>query len=284
MIINVCKEKNMTSRDVVNIISKHLHTKKVGHTGTLDPLATGVLIVCTNNDTKLVDILTSKNKEYIATMRLGIQTDTGDITGNIINRATNKVTKDQIIKVLNNFLGSSTQTVPIYSAVKINGKKLYEYARNGEEVTLPTREINISSIELLDYHDDLIKFKVTVSKGTYIRSLIEDIGKTLQTVATMEDLVRTKQGNYKIEDSYTLEDIKNDNYKPIPLNIVLKDYHTYNLNATEYFKLKNGSKMLLNIDDKIVTLLYNNKPIALYRKENDIYRVYKMLEINTDDN
>ena len=284
MIINVCKEKNMTSRDVVNIISKHLHTKKVGHTGTLDPLATGILIVCTNHDTKLVDILTSKNKEYIATMRLGIQTDTGDITGNIIKRATYKVTKDQIIKVLNNFLGSSTQTVPIYSAVKINGKKLYEYARNGEEVTLPTREINISSIELLDYHDDLIKFKVTVSKGTYIRSLIEDIGKTLQTVATMEDLVRTKQGNYKIEDSYTLEDIKNDNYKPIPLNIVLKDYHTYNLNATEYFKVKNGSKMLLNIDDKIVTLLYNNKPIALYRKENDIYRVYKMLEINTDDN
>ncbi len=284
MIINVCKEKNMTSRDVVNIISKHLHTKKVGHTGTLDPLATGVLIVCTNHDTKLVDILTSKNKEYIATMRLGIQTDTGDITGNIIKRATYKVTKDQIIKVLNNFLGSSKQTVPIYSAVKINGKKLYEYARNGEEVTLPTREINISSIELLDYHDDLIKFKVTVSKGTYIRSLIEDIGKTLQTVATMEDLVRTKQGNYKIEDSYTLEDIKNDNYKPIPLNIVLKDYHTYNLNATEYFKVKNGSKMLLNIDDKIVTLLYNNKPIALYRKENDIYRVYKMLEINTDDN
>lgn len=284
MIINVCKEKNMTSRDVVNIISKHLHTKKVGHTGTLDPLATGVLIVCTNHDTKLVDILTSKNKEYIATMRLGIQTDTGDITGNIIKRATYKVTKDQIIKVLNNFLGSSKQTVPIYSAVKINGKKLYEYARNGEEVTLPTREINISNIELLDYHDDLIKFKVTVSKGTYIRSLIEDIGKTLQTVATMEDLVRTKQGNYKIEDSYTLEDIKNDNYKPIPLNIVLKDYHTYNLSATEYFKVKNGSKMLLNIDDKIVTLLYNNKPIALYRKENDIYRVYKMLEINTDDN
>lgn len=284
MIINVCKEKNMTSRDVVNIISKHLHTKKVGHTGTLDPLATGVLIVCTNHDTKLVDILTSKNKEYIATMRLGIQTDTGDITGNIIKRATYKVTKDQIIKVLNNFLGLSTQTVPIYSAVKINGKKLYEYARNGEEVTLPTREINISSIELLDYHDDLIKFKVTVSKGTYIRSLIEDIGKTLQTVATMEDLVRTKQGNYKIEDSYTLEDIKNDNYKSIPLNIVLKDYHTYNLSATEYFKVKNGSKMLLNIDDKIVTLLYNNKPIALYRKENDIYCVYKMLEINTDDN
>lgn len=284
MIINVCKEKNMTSRDVVNIISKHLHTKKVGHTGTLDPLATGVLIVCTNHDTKLVDILTSKNKEYIATMRLGIQTDTGDITGNIIKKASYKVTKAQIIKVLNSFLGSSTQTVPIYSAIKINGKKLYEYARNGEEVTLPTREINISNIELLDYHDDLIKFKVTVSKGTYIRSLIEDIGKALQTVATMEDLVRTKQGHYKIEDSYTLEDIKNDKYKPIPLNVVLEDYPTYNLNENEYFKVKNGSKMFLNIDDKIATLLYNNKPIALYIKENDVYRVYKMLEINTDNN
>ena len=229
MIINVCKEKNMTSRDVVNIISKHLHTKKVGHTGTLDPLATGVLIVCTNHDTKLVDILTSKNKEYIATMRLGIQTDTGDITGNIIKKASYKVTKDQIIKVLNSFLGSSTQTVPIYSAVKINGKKLYEYARNGEEVTLPTREINISSIELLDYHDDLIKFKVTVSKGTYIRSLIEDIGKTLQTVATMEDLVRTKQGNYKIEDSYTLEDIKKQSPYPVgELNVAYAKYFVGN--------------------------------------------------------
>ena len=284
MIINVCKEKNMTSRDVVNIISKHLHTKKVGHTGTLDPLATGVLLICTNHDTKLVDILTSKNKEYIATMRLGLQTDTGDITGNILKKASYKVTKDQIIKVLNSFLGSSIQTVPLYSAVKINGKKLYEYARNGEEVTLPTRKIDISSIELLDYHDDLIKFKTTVSKGTYIRSLIEDIGKSLGTPATMEDLVRTKQGRYKIEDSYTLEDIKNNNYTPIPLNVVLEDYPRYNLNENEYFKVKNGSKMFLNIDDKIVTLLYNNKPIALYRKENDIYRVYKMLEVNTETN
>ena len=172
MIINVCKEKNMTSRDVVNIISKHLHTKKVGHTGTLDPLATGVLLVCTDRDTKLVDILTSKTKEYVATMLLGIQTDTGDITGNIIKRASFRVNKEQIIQTLNSFLGQSTQTVPIYSAVKINGKKLYEYARNGKEVTLPTREITISNIELIDFHDNLIKFKVTVSKGTYIRSLI----------------------------------------------------------------------------------------------------------------
>lgn len=284
MIINVCKEKNMTSRDVVNIISKHLHTKKVGHTGTLDPLATGVLLVCTDRDTKLVDILTSKTKEYVATMRLGIQTDTGDITGNIIKRASFRVNKKQIIQTLNSFLGQSTQTVPIYSAIKINGKKLYEYARNGKEVTLPTRKITISSIELIDFHDNLIKFKVTVSKGTYIRSLIEDIGKTLKTVATMEDLVRTKQGSYKIEDSYTLDDIKNDNYKPIPLRTVLQDYPSYELNANEYFKVKNGSKMSLNLDDKIVTLLYNNKPIALYKKENDLYRVYKMLEISTENN
>ena len=284
MILNVCKEANMTSRDVVNIISKHLHTKKVGHTGTLDPLATGVFLVCTDRDTKLVDILTSKTKEYVATMRLGIQTDTGDITGNIIKRASFRVNKEQIIQTLNSFLGQSTQTVPIYSAVKINGKKLYEYARNGKEVTLPTREITISNIELIDFHDNLIKFKVTVSKGTYIRSLIEDIGKTLKTVATMEDLVRTKQGSYKIEDSYTLDDIKNDNYKPISLRTVLQDYPSYELNANEYFKVKNGSKMSLNLDDKIVTLLYNNKPIALYKKENDLYHVYKMLEISTENN
>ena len=279
MILNVCKEANMTSRDVVNIISKHLHTKKVGHTGTLDPLATGVLIVCTHHSTKLVDIITASSKEYIATMRLGIKTDTGDITGNVLETSKYQVTKEQVQAVLKSFLGESIQTVPIYSAIKINGKKLYEYARNNEAITLPTRKINIFAIELLHFKNDTIKFKVTVSKGTYIRSLIEDIARKLGTLGTMTSLVRTKQGPFSLENANSLEDILNDKYQEIPLLNVLT-YPIYTLNDTEYIKVKNGAKLSINKDDKILTMVYNNKPIALYMQDNGIYRVYKMLEVN----
>lgn len=279
MILNVCKEANMTSRDVVNIISKHLHTKKVGHTGTLDPLATGVLLICTHHDTKLVDIITAAKKEYVATMQLGLQTDTGDITGKVLNKAPYKVTKTQVEKALKSFLGDSIQTVPIYSAIKVNGKKLYEYARNNETVTLPTRNIHIYDIELLYFKDDIIKFRVEVSKGTYIRSLIEDIAKKLGTLGTMTSLTRTKQGDFSLENAYTIDDILNDNYQEIPLLTVLKDYPVYELNKDEYFQVKNGVKLNLNRDDKIITMVYNNKPIALYKKDETIYRVYKMLEV-----
>ncbi len=281
MILNVCKEQGMTSRDVVNIISKQLHTKKVGHTGTLDPLATGVLIVCTHHDTKLVDILTASTKEYVATMQLGLQTDTGDITGNIINQASYNVTRQQIEDVLKTFIGDSIQKVPIYSAVKINGKKLYEYARNNEEVTLPTRNIHIYNIELLYFKDDIIRFKVTVSKGTYIRSLIEDIAFKLGTVGTMTALCRTKQGTFFLENANSIDDILNDNYQEIPLLKVLSAYPVYELNDAEYRQVKNGAKITLNRDDKIITMVYNNKPIALYKQDNNIYRVYKMLEIQS---
>ena len=279
MILNVCKEANMTSRDVVNIISKHLHTKKVGHTGTLDPLATGVLLICTHHDTKWVDSITAAKKEYVATMQLGLQTDTGDITGKILNQAPYKVTKTQVEKALKSFLGDSLQTVPIYSAVKINGKKLYEYARTNETITLPTRNIHIYDIELLSFKDDTIKFRVEVSKGTYIRSLIEDIAKTLGTLGTMTSLTRTKQGDFSLENAYTIDDILNDNYQEIPLLTVLKDYPVYELNKDEYFQVKNGVKLSLNRDDKIITMVYNKKPIALYKKDETIYRVYKMLEV-----
>ena len=176
-------------------------------------------------------------------------------------------------------MGDSLQTVPIYSAVKINGKKLYEYARTNETVTLPTRNIHIYDIELLSFKDDTIKFRVEVSKGTYIRSLIEDIAKTLGTLGTMTSLTRTKQGDFSLENAYTIDDILNDNYQEIPLLTVLKDYPVYELNKDEYFQVKNGVKLSLNRDDKIITMVYNKKPIALYKKDETIYRVYKMLEV-----
>ena len=152
-IILVNKEKGMTSRDVVNIVSHVCHTKKVGHTGTLDPMATGLLVICVGRATKLVEVLTSHQKEYIASMIFGIKTDTKDITGTIIEQRETHMKSDQIKKVINNMPTTYQQEVPIYSAVKINGKKLYEYARKKEVVTLPTREVTIEKLQIIDWQE-----------------------------------------------------------------------------------------------------------------------------------
>lgn len=277
MILSVYKESNMTSRDVCNIIGKHFKTKKVGHTGTLDPLARGLLIVCTDKDTKLVDILTAKKKEYIATIKLGIKTDTLDITGNIIERSNYNFTKEELLMVLNSFLGKSKQQVPIYSAIKIKGKKLYEYARNNIEIELPVRDIEIYNIELLEYKDDLITFKVEVSKGTYIRSLIADICSKLGTVGVMQSLLRTKQGDFKVEDANKIEDILNDKYTVISYDTVFKNYPIVNLKEMEYQKVLNGVKMDFAFKDDIIALKYNNLYVALYKYDMGVYKMYKYL-------
>ena len=162
-IIIVNKPKGITSRDVVNIVCKKLNTKKVGHTGTLDPIATGVLVITIGKATKLVDIITSDDKEYIAEVKLGVLTDTYDITGNIIRKEKYILDKNKLETALYSFVGSYKQEVPIYSAVKINGKKLYEYARNNEKVELPKRTVEIKEIELLETGNDYYKFQVTVS-------------------------------------------------------------------------------------------------------------------------
>ena len=277
MILSVYKESNMTSRDICNIISKHFKTKKVGHTGTLDPLACGLLIVCTNKDTKLVDILTAKKKEYIATIKLGIKTDTLDITGNIIEKKDYNFTKEELINVLNSFLGKSKQEVPLYSAVKINGRKLYEYARNNINIELPVRDIEIYNIELLEYKKDLITFKVEVSKGTYIRSLINDICTKLNTVGVMSYLLRTKQGDFLVDNSNKLDDILNDNYKVITYEEVFKNYPIVNLKEMEYQKVLNGVKMDFAFKDDIIALKYNNLYVALYKYDTGVYKMYKYL-------
>ena len=263
LIIN--KEKDYTSRDVVNKLIKILHTNKIGHTGTLDPIATGVLVVTIGRATKLCDLLTSEYKEYIATMKLGIETDTLDITGNIINEKKYDVNEEQIKEVLNSFLGKSIQEVPKYSAVKVNGRKLYEYARSNIDVELPKREIDIKTIDFISYKNDLITFKCLVSKGTYIRSLIRDIAYKLNTLGTMTELIRTKQGDFKIEDSYTIEDIENNKYKVISYEEALSNYEIININEDLYNKVLNGS---------IITKTFNNQ-IALLKYKGDIVAVYQ---------
>lgn len=278
-ILLIDKEKGITSRDVVNDISHIFNTKKVGHTGTLDPIATGVLVVCVGNATKLVEILTSEDKEYIATIKLGIKTDTGDITGNVVERKDYSFTSEDLERVLESFIGEITQTVPIYSAVKVKGKKLYQYARNNEEVELPKRNVFIKSIELLKFEEDEITFKTTVSKGTYIRSLIEDICAKLDTVGTMKDLRRTRQGKYNIDKCNTIKEVEKSNYKIITKEEVLADFETYNLNDEEFLKIKNGALIPKKFKNDYCVFKYNDKVIAIYQtyhKDNLLAKPFKM--------
>jgi len=275
-VIVVNKEINRTSRDIVNDLNKILGTQKIGHTGTLDPIATGVLVICVGKYTKLVNLLTSLDKEYIATIKLGIKTDTLDITGNVVEEKPYNVDKEQVINTLNSFIGESIQEVPIYSAVKIKGKKLYEYARNNESVELPKRNIIVNKIELLSFDNDLITFKVNVSKGTYIRSLIQDICTKLNTVGTMASLVRTKQGKFDIENSYTLEDIKNNNYKFLNVK-ELFDYKVIELTDEEYFRVKNGNFINIDLSNQLVILTYQEQDIAIYEINDKIAKPYIML-------
>lgn len=270
-ILIVNKSDGFTSRDVVNKLSKVFNTKKIGHTGTLDPIAKGVLVVVLGKYTKLCEDLTQTYKEYIATFKLGILTDTLDITGNIIDEKICNVSEEEIRNVISSYKCIYNQEVPIYSSVKINGRKLYEYARNGEEVTLPKREVDIKSIEVLEINKDIIKIKCLVSKGTYIRSLIRDIGESLNTHATMIDLIRTKQGIFDIKDSYTIEDIENGNYKLINIEDVLDSCVINN----EYIKeATNGVKLELDIKNKYILFKSNNEEVALYKKDGEYFRMY----------
>ena len=278
-IIVVNKPKDYTSRDVVNKVCKILNTKKVGHTGTLDPIATGVLVLCVGKATKLVEILTSNDKEYIAEVKLGVLTDTLDTDGNIIKEDNNRTSKDKLIEVLNSFIGTYNQEVPIYSAVKINGKKLYEYARNNKEVELPRRMVEIKNIELLDYDVNNYKFKVTVSKGTYIRSLIKDINDKLGIIGVMSSLKRTRQGKFNIKESCTIEDIEVGNYSIKTITNVLKDENCVIINEQLYNVIKNGG-LIPNIYNKdTVTFIYEDNVIAIYKtyiKDITKMKPYKM--------
>lgn len=277
-ILIIDKEKNYTSRDVVNIVSNSLKTKKVGHTGTLDPLATGLLVICVGKATKLVDILTNHDKEYIADVTFGIETDTLDSTGNIIREENKIIKKEDIIQVLNSYKKEYDQQVPIYSAIKINGKKLYEYARENIDVELPTRKVNIYDIELLNYeiidNKTHIQIRCNVSKGTYIRSLIRDIGNSLNTCAIMTDLRRTKLGDFNIEDAIKIKDIKNA--KLYSIEEVLKNYKQIEVEGNLEFKIKNGCKIKNIYNEEYVVFKNIDGIIGLYKNENNMLKPYKM--------
>ncbi len=277
-IILIDKDKNFTSRDIVNKVSKKLGLKKVGHAGTLDPIATGVLVIGVGKATKILDLLTLDKKEYIAKVKMGIATDTYDITGNIIKENRDFTLEKKVLeRVLKSFQKEYLQTVPKYSAVKINGKKLYEYARRGLRVELPKRLVNIYEIELLDYNikAQTFTFKTLVSKGTYIRSLIEDIGESLNIPLTLLELVRTKSGKFLLENSCKVD----GEYQVISIKDALDIKEIVIDNDNLLKKVKNGNSVILeNInEDKILFLNSEKKELAIYMKtKNHEYKAFKV--------
>ena len=283
-ILVVNKPLGYTSRDVVNIVGKALGTKKIGHTGTLDPNASGVLVLCVGNALKMCELMDNYDKEYIAEIILGIETDTLDMDKNasIIMEKKVDVDKKDIIDVVNSFVGKYMQQVPMYSAVKVNGKKLYEYARNGMAVELPSKEVTIKEIEILDdiiYKNDKIYFKIKclVSKGTYVRALIRDIGSKLGVPAVMNTLVRTKVGDFDINNSYSLEDISNGNFHLIDVLSAFPNIPRVIVNNDIAFKIRNGVNIDNLFDDNIAFIIDNNNNLlALYKNIDNKCRPYKM--------
>ncbi len=285
-ILIVNKPKNYTSRDIVNIISKKLNTKKVGHTGTLDPIAEGVLVVPIGRALKISELLTSEKKEYIAKVILGYETDMLDITGKEIKRNIPNVDKDKLIEVLNSFIGKYNQEVPMYSAVKVNGRKLYEYARSNIQITPPSKIVEIYSISLLEgpiYKDNTVEFtmKCEVSKGTYIRSLIRDIAYKLSTYGTMKELIRTKQGSFLLEDAFTLEDIQKDNYKLLSIKEALPNIKITKIDDKILKQVKNGMVLDKFFEEEISLLVdKDGREIAIYKDiGNGKVKPYKMIEV-----
>ncbi len=285
-IIVINKPKDYTSRDIVNIVSKKLNTKKVGHTGTLDPLATGVLVLPIGRALKVSELLTSNTKEYIAEVILGYETDMLDITGTEIKRNIPSVTKEELLKVLKSYIGKYNQEVPLYSAVKVGGRKLYEYARSGTPVIPPSKEVEVYSLELisdLKHINGAVEFTIRceVSKGTYIRSLIRDIAYSLNTYGTMKNLIRTRQGIFTLKDAYTLKDIEENNYKLLSIKECLPNIKTTVIEEPLLTKVKNGMVLDKFFKENMSLLLdKEGKEIAIYIASGDNkVKPYKMIEV-----
>ncbi len=254
-VLIIDKPEGITSHDVVSRVRKVLRTKKVGHTGTLDPLATGVLVVCVEKATKLVQYLTCENKTYEVKMKLGVKTDTGDITGNVIENDENvfeildKLSLNEIEKVLQGFIGPQKQVPPMYSAIKVNGKKLYEYAREGIEIEREERDIEIYKIENIHLENDILEYTVSCSKGTYVRSLCEDIAYKLGTCGTMTALRRTVTGEFDIDSAISIDEISDD--KIISMEKLFDKKIDVSNNMK---KLINGEEIKVNLEDGLYNL------------------------------
>ncbi len=266
-VIVVNKPKGITSRDVVNKLVKVFGTKSIGHIGTLDPMATGVLVCLIGKYTKLGSIMVNHDKEYVATFKLNVLSDTLDSEGKVLKTDNKIISLEDMQGAIEHFNGLTyMQEVPIYSAVKVNGKKLYDYARSNEDVILPKKEVTIYKLELVSFEDE-VKIKCKVSKGTYIRALIRDICAYLGTYGVMTDLVRTKLGDYDIGDAYSLDDISNGKYKLYSLEDIFNLDVRY-INNDNHKQIYNGN-IVKDKNSNYILYKDGDKAVAFYTRINE---------------
>ena len=272
------KPEGYTSRQVGSEIGKLFQTKKVGHIGTLDPFATGLLILSINKGTKAGAFFDDFSKKYIATLKLGVLTDTLDKTGKVIKEeAVKKYTKEAIEKTLCSFLGRKKQTPPMTSAVRINGKKLYELAHKGIEIDRPSRDIEIYDIKLLNYDKNEIKFSCHVSKGTYIRVLGKDIAETLGTCGHLIALERTGVGPFNLDEAITLKEVKNDSIRSVA-SILARFSEVVHYDEKLVKDMEDGKIAYINYEsknDKLLVLDMQNNPVAMYTRSEGNRFVFK---------
>ena len=275
-ILYINKPKDWTSFDVVAKCRRLLHTKSIGHTGTLDPQATGVLVLLVGKATKILPYLEKSRKEYIAEIEFGKKTDTGDIWGNVIETSDMKeVTEEQVRIALNSFLGRSMQKPPMVSAIKKDGKKLYEYARAGIEIEVEKRPIEIFEIELLNLKP--LRFRAVVSSGTYIRSLCEDIAEKLEMKGTMSALVRTKVESVALDECISLEDVSEDTSLHEIEQVLSDVMPLHEVSDAMLVHVKNGKRLYIDREEELLCLTHQHKAVAIAYKAEDGYRIKRGL-------
>ena len=278
--LNIYKPKGITSFDVIYKLRKKLGIKKIGHSGTLDPFAQGVMQVAVGNATRLIEYLDS-NKEYIATAKFCYSSITLDTEGEIKELPYKKFSKDEIKKAIEKFKGKIKQTPPKYSAIKVNGQKLCDIARKNpeKEIEIPEREVEIYDIELLNFEDNIAKIKVKCSKGTYIRTLASDIAKSLGTDAYLTELIRTKAGNFELKNSVKIEEIDLEKNKINPLEAI--NLKRYELNDNEYNLIKNGVSIKVGLIENniFIMLSYKKHLVSIGYLSDNIIKVEKFFNL-----
>ncbi|MBN2260928.1 MAG: tRNA pseudouridine(55) synthase TruB [Clostridiales bacterium] len=269
-LVNVIKPSQMTSHNVVGVLRKLFNQKKIGHSGTLDPMATGVLNIFIGDATKLISFMNSPYKKYRAEMIFGMTSDTLDIWGKIEEKEMNfRIDEIMLIDVLNTFLGKSKQVPPMYSALKVNGKKMYELARKGIEIEREARDIEIKSLELIDFNEKKVIFDIVCTRGTYVRSLINDIGDKLGTKALMSNLIRLENESFSVEESYTLEELhqmvkSNNNEFLISMKDILRNASTYELPSDDFIQFSNGIPVKIpQQDNSLIKLMYKKNLVGI---------------------
>lgn len=282
-IINVYKEAGFTSHDVVAKLRGICKQKKIGHTGTLDPQAVGVLPVCLGSGTKLCDMLTDKEKEYIAELLLGVTTDTQDLEGQVLTEKKVEVTVQQVEEAVMSFVGEYDQVPPMYSALKVNGKKLYELARAGKEVERKARRVHIREIEILKMELPVVQFRVVCSKGTYIRTLCTDIGEKLGCGGAMKSLIRSRVGQFRLEEALTLTEIEKQrdlgklNDICIPVDQVFTEFPKLTVTVQAQKLLDNGNAIYPTMTVEEMTY-ESGRWIRFYKNDGTFAGIYEYVE------